>query len=79
MVIILNENEILKKREMLYDYLSFNFIPLISKPVKRNWVKWFSKYWKGDITYKELVKMCPITEEELLHKFDVFIKEEDLE
>lgn len=75
----MDENEISKKRVLLWDYLTYNFKPPLEKVLKKDWVKWFTMYWRDEITRNELITVCPMRLVELIVKFDVFFKSEDLE
>jgi len=75
----MNEIEIDKNRVLLYDYLTYNFVPMIREDAKRDWLKWFTMYWRDEITFEELVKVCPVPRDELIDRFDVFFKLDDLE
>jgi len=77
-VIVLNESEINKKRELLYDYLLLSYVPLMSVGVRRGWLKWFTQYWRDEITFKELFVVCSVEEKEFVDSFEIFFKEEDL-
>ena len=71
---IIDENQ-----RNLYDHLTNNFFPPIREVVKESWLKYFTEYWNGTLTYKELIKDCPVSEDELIQRFDVFFFVEDLE
>ena len=75
----MNEDKINKKRVLLYDYLTYNFVPMLTEGAKRDWLKWFTMYWRDEIVFEELVKVCPVPEDELVRRFDVFFKSGDLE
>ena len=75
----MDENEINKKKVLLYDYLTYNFKPVLGNGLKRDWLKWFTMYWRDEIAFSELVRVCPMQLGQLMRRFDVFFKSEDLE
>ena len=62
-----------EKGAELYDYLTYNFYPPIREEVKQSWVRMFTKYWRGEITYRELVDTCPLNRDEFLARFSEFL------
>lgn len=74
----MEETEIEKNRVLLYDYLTANFVPSLTEAAKRDWLKWFTMYWRDELLYDELIDVCDISTEELMHRFGVFFKYEDL-
>jgi len=74
----MEETEIKKNRVLLWDYLTYNIVPTPEKVERKAWVKWFVMYWRDEIPFNKLDKVCPVTTDELKRRFDVFLKVEDL-
>ena len=75
----MEEMEINKKRDLLYEYLMYSYRPNLSDPIRRVWLKWFTMYWKDEIVFKELVRLCAVPKNLFIERLDIFIKLEDLE
>ena len=68
----------MERANSLRHHLRYNFYPPIRSEVIDSWVMYFGKYWNNEITYDELIKACPVPEDELFARFDRFLKSEDL-
>ena len=75
----MDETEINKNRDLLWDYLTYNIVPTPEKRERMAWLRWFTMYWRNEIPFEKLDKVCPVTTGELKRRFDVFLKSEDLE
>ena len=66
------------KETMLREHMEHDYYSPTKDYVISNYVRLFSKYWKRELTYDELVSSLPIGESEVQMRFSSFLNIEDL-
>ena len=56
----------------LWHYMTYDFYPPIKEEVIKSYVKKFTEYWSGKLSFKELCDTCPLPINEFIDRFSFF-------